>query len=153
MTGPQEREIIERYRLAHSRLWPVQAKPAPRPKGPCASPLAPVLMRRPAPPAPPLLVMDIPAVQRIVASHYAISRAAIMFPDREARVARTIAIALARNLTAASLPQIGRAFGIAESTVAAAVTRTRVMSMRDPAFGAKVDHLRNLILKFFNVVR
>jgi chromosomal replication initiator protein len=56
---------------------------------------------------------SIPAIQDVVAKHFGISVKALVSPSRTAAIAwpRQVAMHLARTLTDASLPTIGRAFG------------------------------------------
>jgi len=65
--------------------------------------------------------------------------------DRMAQVrARQTAMWLARHLTPASLPAIGRAFRKDHTTVAQACRRVDALMAADPGFAAVIDELRGM---------
>ncbi|MQX36848.1 helix-turn-helix domain-containing protein [Roseospira navarrensis] len=68
-----------------------------------------------------------------------------LLADRRAQnlaVPRQAAMTLARDLTMASLPVIGRAFDRDHTTVLHAVRRTAERAARDPAIAARMDAVR-----------
>ena len=80
-------------------------------------------------------------IQKLVASHYSVSRADILSSRRTAAVVkpRQVAMFLAKMLTLRSLPEIGRRFGGRDhTTVLHAVRKIEgaVADRHDPARGA-----------------
>lgn len=87
---------------------------------------------------------SIAEVQAVVAEHFRISVAQMTSPSRAAGVAwpRQVAIHLARDLTGASLPAIGRAFGGRNhATVLHACKRVSERLKNDQQIGAEIDAL------------
>ncbi len=79
-------------------------------------------------------------IQKLVASHYNVSRADILSSRRTANVVRPrqIAMYLAKTLTPRSLPEIGRRFGGRDhTTVLHAVRKIEALAGKDGAFRKK----------------
>ncbi|GGG30814.1 hypothetical protein GCM10010964_18400 [Caldovatus sediminis] len=100
-----------------------------RPAGAAAAPAAEPL------PAPPRLRAIIAAT----AAAFGLPEAEIRSARRQGAPPRHVAMALARRLTGASLPAIGRAFGRDHSTVLYAVRRIAARAAADPAFAARLE--------------
>jgi chromosomal replication initiator protein len=87
-------------------------------------------------------------IQRRVAEHYSI-RLTDMSSARRARAVarpRQVAMYLAKQLTARSLPEIGRRFGNRDhTTVMHAIARVSELIVRDAAFAEDVELLRRLL--------
>lgn len=62
-------------------------------------------------------------------------------------VARHVAMALARDLTSAGFPRIGRAFGRHHTTIMAGVRRCEERLVADPDLAARVNALREALAK------
>ena len=87
---------------------------------------------------------SIPAIQEAVAAHFGIEVASLLAAGRAASVAwpRHVAMHLARELTAESLPAIGAAFGgRSHTTVLHACRRAKDRVATDPVAAADVDKL------------
>ncbi len=84
-------------------------------------------------------------IQFAVATYYDLSVSELVSANRAARIAwpRQVAIALSRELTGASLPAIGRAFGGRNhATVLHACKRVSHQLLTDEHVGAELDELR-----------
>ncbi len=87
-------------------------------------------------------------IQLAVATYYELSVSELVSPRRAARIAwpRQVAIALARELTGASLPTLGQAFGGRNhATVLHACKRVSNRLLIDRQAGTEVDELRSMI--------
>jgi chromosomal replication initiator protein len=87
-------------------------------------------------------------IQRLVASHYSVSRADILSSRRTATVVRPrqIAMYLAKSLTLRSLPEIGRRFGGRDhTTVLHAVRKIEGMVTKDQTLAGEIDHLKRML--------
>lgn len=87
-------------------------------------------------------------IQRLVASHYSVSRADILSSRRTATVVRPrqIAMYLAKSLTLRSLPEIGRRFGGRDhTTVLHAVRKIEGMVTKDQELAGEIDHLKRML--------
>ena len=92
---------------------------------------------------------SIPAIQAAVAAHFSISIQALVSPSRTVAIAwpRQIAMHLARLLTEASLPAIGRAFGgRSHATVVHACRRVAEQLTVDERAAATVEIITTAIL-------
>jgi len=84
------------------------------------------------------------AIQQAVCSHFGLTRAEILSPTRERRVARPrqIGMYLTRRLTSRSLPEIGRAYGGRDhSTVHHAVATIVAMVNADADLVQDIDRI------------
>ena len=84
-------------------------------------------------------------IQKLVASHYSVSRADILSSRRTAAVVkpRQVAMFLAKILTLRSLPEIGRRFGGRDhTTVLHAVRKIEALVARDTALSEEVESLK-----------
>ncbi len=92
--------------------------------------------------------VTIEEIQKKVAEHYNI-RLSDMGSARRARAVarpRQVAMYLAKQLTARSLPEIGRKFGDRDhTTVMHAVRKVEELCATDPAFGEDVELLRRML--------
>ena len=92
--------------------------------------------------------VTIDEIQKRVAEHYNI-RVADMHSARRARAVarpRQIAMYLAKQLTARSLPEIGRKFGGRDhTTVMHAVKKVDELRATDPSFAEDVELLRRML--------
>jgi chromosomal replication initiator protein len=89
-------------------------------------------------------------IQKLVASHYNVSRADILSSRRTANVVRPrqIAMYLAKALTLRSLPEIGRRFGGRDhTTVLHAVRKIEDLAGRDGALLDEIDLLKRMLLE------
>jgi len=95
----------------------------------------------------PRATPTIDAVQAAVAERAGIAVAELSGPSRSARPlrARQLAIYLSRELTASSLPEIGRAFGRDHSTVLNSVRRFERRLGEEPGLERELDQLRQAI--------
>ncbi|MFO1183441.1 MAG: helix-turn-helix domain-containing protein [Bauldia sp.] len=88
-------------------------------------------------------------IQRVVAAHYGIDPLEFVSQrrGRMTAMARRIAIYLARHMTVASLPEIGRAFGGRDhSSVFHAIRRLERLMLADPALAVEVSELRQAVI-------
>jgi chromosomal replication initiator protein len=89
-------------------------------------------------------------IQKLVASHYNVSRADILSSRRTANVVRPrqIAMYLAKTLTLRSLPEIGRRFGGRDhTTVLHAVRKIEDLAGRDGMLLDEIDLLKRMLLE------
>lgn len=87
-------------------------------------------------------------IQKLVASHYNISRADILSSRRTANVVRPrqIAMYLSKVLTLRSLPEIGRRFGGRDhTTVLHAVRKIEELSAKDKGLAEVIDLLKRIL--------
>ena len=87
-------------------------------------------------------------IQKLVASHYSVTRADILSSRRTASVVkpRQIAMYLAKALTLRSLPEIGRRFGGRDhTTVLHAVRKIEGLSQGDRALSDELDLLKRML--------
>ncbi len=87
-------------------------------------------------------------IQRLVASHYNISKSDILSSRRTATVVRPrqIAMFLSKALTLRSLPEIGRRFGGRDhTTVLHAVRKIESLSGLDTALAGEIDLLKRML--------
>jgi chromosomal replication initiator protein len=87
-------------------------------------------------------------IQRLVASHYSVSRQDILSSRRTATVVRPrqVAMFLSKALTLRSLPEIGRRFGGRDhTTVMHAVRKIDDLLSNDASLAAEVDHLKRML--------
>jgi chromosomal replication initiator protein len=88
-------------------------------------------------------------IQKLVASHYSVSRADLLSSRRTAAVVmpRQVAMYLAKALTLRSLPEIGRRFGGRDhTTVLHAVRKIDGLCGKDTALREEVDLLKRMLL-------
>ncbi len=89
-------------------------------------------------------------IQKLVATHYQVSRADILSSRRTANVVRPrqIAMFLAKTLTLRSLPEIGRRFGGRDhTTVLHAVRKIDGMTALDTALAEELELLKRMLLE------
>ena len=87
-------------------------------------------------------------IQKLVASHYAVSRADILSSRRTATVVkpRQVAMYLSKALTLRSLPEIGRRFGGRDhTTVLHAVRKIEGLSASDTALREELELLKRML--------
>jgi chromosomal replication initiator protein len=87
-------------------------------------------------------------IQKLVASHYSVSRADILSSRRTAVVVkpRQVAMFLAKTLTMRSLPEIGRRFGGRDhTTVLHAVRKIETLSANDATLRDEIDLLKRML--------
>jgi chromosomal replication initiator protein len=87
-------------------------------------------------------------IQKLVASHYSVSRADILSSRRTAVVVkpRQVAMFLAKALTMRSLPEIGRRFGGRDhTTVLHAVRKIEALSANDATLRDEIDLLKRML--------
>ena len=87
-------------------------------------------------------------IQKLVASHYSVSRADILSSRRTAAVVkpRQVAMFLAKTLTRARLPEIGRRFGGRDhTTVLHAVRKIETLLQSDPALRDELELLKRML--------
>jgi chromosomal replication initiator protein len=87
-------------------------------------------------------------IQKLVASHYNVSRSDIMSSRRTANVVRPrqVAMALSKQLTLRSLPEIGRRFGGRDhTTVLHAVRKMEDLCGRDGMLADEMAFLKNVL--------
>ena len=87
-------------------------------------------------------------IQKLVASHYSVTRADILSSRRTATVVkpRQIAMYLAKTLTLRSLPEIGRRFGGRDhTTVLHAVRKIEGLSQADRALNEELELLKRML--------
>jgi len=87
-------------------------------------------------------------IQKLVASHYNISRTDILSSRRTTNVVRPrhIAMYLSKVLTSRSLPEIGRRFGGRDhTTVLHAVRKVQELAAKDKSFAEVVDLLQRIL--------
>ena len=87
-------------------------------------------------------------IQKLVGSHYSVSRADILSSRRTAVVVkpRQVAMFLAKTLTMRSLPEIGRRFGGRDhTTVLHAVRKIEALSANDGTLRDELDLLRRML--------
>ena len=60
---------------------------------------------------------------------------------------RQVIYFLAREVTALSLPQIGRRYGFDHSTVLSGVRRVRSLAAADPALASKIENCRDTLFR------
>ncbi|WP_337996431.1 chromosomal replication initiator protein DnaA [Oleispirillum naphthae] len=92
--------------------------------------------------------LTIDAIQKEVAQHFNIKIADMSSPRRARAVARPrqVAMYLAKQLTARSLPEIGRKFGGRDhTTVMHAVKKVEELMQQDTDFAEEVDLLRRML--------
>lgn len=114
------------------RLARLEARVA-RLEGPAGAPPAPAA--EPAPPPPPRLRAIIAAT----AAECGVTEAQLLSSQRKFALARQVAMYLARSLTPASLPAIGRAFRRDHSTVLHAVRLIEARAAADADFAERLD--------------
>jgi chromosomal replication initiator protein len=89
-------------------------------------------------------------IQKLVASHYSVSRADILSSRRTAVVVkpRQVAMFLAKMLTLRSLPEIGRRFGGRDhTTVLHAVRKIEALSANDGVLRDEIELLKRMLLE------
>ncbi|HEY1454733.1 MAG TPA: chromosomal replication initiator protein DnaA [Roseiarcus sp.] len=87
-------------------------------------------------------------IQKLVASHYSVSRADILSSRRTAAVVkpRQVAMFLAKMLTPRSLPEIGRRFGGRDhTTVLHAVRKIEALLQNDPTLRDTLELLKRML--------
>ena len=87
-------------------------------------------------------------IQKLVASHYNVSRADILSSRRTATVVRPrqIAMYLSKALTPRSLPEIGRRFGGRDhTTVLHAVRKIEALCGKETALAEELELLKRLL--------
>ena len=87
-------------------------------------------------------------IQKLVASHYSVSRADILSSRRTAVVVkpRQVAMFLAKTLTMRSLPEIGRRFGGRDhTTVLHAVRKIEALSQNDGTLRDELELLKRML--------
>lgn len=87
-------------------------------------------------------------IQKLVATHYSVSRADLLSSRRTASVVRPrqIAMFLSKVLTPRSLPEIGRRFGGRDhTTVLHAVRKIEGLSATDRGLAQDIDYLKRLL--------
>ena len=87
-------------------------------------------------------------IQKLVASHYSVSRADILSSRRTAAVVkpRQVAMFLAKMLTLRSLPEIGRRFGGRDhTTVLHAVRKIEALSHTDTILREELELLKRML--------
>ena len=87
-------------------------------------------------------------IQKLVASHYNVTKADIVSARRTANVVRPrqIAMYLAKTLTPRSLPEIGRRFGGRDhTTVLHAVRKIEALAGTDGRLSEEIDLLKRLL--------
>ena len=87
-------------------------------------------------------------IQKLVATHYSVSRADILSSRRTAVVVkpRQVAMFLAKTLTMRSLPEIGRRFGGRDhTTVLHAVRKIEALAQTDGALREELDLLKRML--------
>jgi chromosomal replication initiator protein len=87
-------------------------------------------------------------IQKLVASHYSVSRADILSSRRTAAVVkpRQVAMFLAKMLTPRSLPEIGRRFGGRDhTTVLHAVRKIEALLQNDPSLRDTLELLKRML--------
>lgn len=93
--------------------------------------------------------VKIEEIQKLVASHYNVTRADILSSRRTANVVRPrqIAMYLAKVLTPRSLPEIGRRFGGRDhTTVLHAVRKIEALAKADGKLSEEVDLLKRMLV-------
>ncbi len=93
--------------------------------------------------------VKIEEIQKLVASHYNVTRADILSSRRTANVVRPrqIAMYLAKVLTPRSLPEIGRRFGGRDhTTVLHAVRKIEALAKADGKLSEEVDLLKRMLI-------
>ncbi len=93
--------------------------------------------------------VKIEEIQKLVASHYNVTRADILSSRRTANVVRPrqIAMYLAKVLTPRSLPEIGRRFGGRDhTTVLHAVRKIEALAKADGKLNEEVDLLKRMLV-------
>ncbi len=93
--------------------------------------------------------VKIEEIQKLVASHYNVTRADILSARRTANVVRPrqIAMYLAKVLTPRSLPEIGRRFGGRDhTTVLHAVRKIEALAKADGKLSEEVDLLKRMLV-------
>jgi chromosomal replication initiator protein len=89
-------------------------------------------------------------IQKLVASHFNVSRADILSSRRTANVVRPrqIAMYLSKVLTLRSLPEIGRRFGGRDhTTVLHAVRKIDALATTDGTLSEELEHLKRMLLE------
>jgi chromosomal replication initiator protein len=87
-------------------------------------------------------------IQKLVATHYNVSRADILSSRRTATVVRPrqIAMYLAKVLTLRSLPEIGRRFGGRDhTTVLHAVRKIEGLTLKDGTLSEEIELLKRML--------
>jgi chromosomal replication initiator protein len=87
-------------------------------------------------------------IQKLVASHYNVSRADILSSRRTANVVlpRQIAMFLSKTLTMRSLPEIGRRFGGRDhTTVLHAVRKIDALAKQDTVINEEIELLKRTL--------
>lgn len=93
--------------------------------------------------------VSVDAILKVVAHDYNVSVNDLKGPRRHRNITipRQIAMTLARELTDASLPQIGTSFGGRDhTTVINALKRIEQLSSSDPDLATRIDHLRRQLI-------
>lgn len=89
-------------------------------------------------------------IQKLVASHFNVSRADILSSRRTANVVRPrqIAMYLSKTLTLRSLPEIGRRFGGRDhTTVLHAVRKIETLASTDTALSDEIELLKRMLME------
>ena len=92
--------------------------------------------------------VKIEEIQKLVASHYNVTRADILSARRTAAVVlpRQIAMYLSKSLTLRSLPEIGRRFGGRDhTTVLHAVRKIEALSGKEAALAEEIELLKRML--------
>jgi len=87
-------------------------------------------------------------IQKLVASHFNVSRADILSSRRSANVVRPrqVAMYLSKTLTLRSLPEIGRRFGGRDhTTVLHAVRKIEDLASKDQGLGEVIELLKRML--------
>ena len=87
-------------------------------------------------------------IQKLVASHYNVSRADLLSSRRTASVVRPrqVAMFLSKVLTPRSLPEIGRRFGGRDhTTVLHAVRKIEGLTVADRSLAQDIDYLKRML--------
>ena len=94
--------------------------------------------------------MKIEDIQKLVASHYSVTRADILSSRRTATVVkpRQVAMYLSKALTLRSLPEIGRRFGGRDhTTVLHAVRKIDGLAAKDTALSEEIELLKRMLME------
>ena len=94
--------------------------------------------------------VKIEEIQKLVASHYNVTRADILSARRTANVVRPrqIAMYLSKVLTPRSLPEIGRRFGGRDhTTVLHAVRKIEALAGSDGRLSEEIDLLKRMLVE------
>ncbi|VTZ28215.1 chromosomal replication initiator protein DnaA, DNA-binding transcriptional dual regulator (fragment) [Methylocella tundrae] len=89
-------------------------------------------------------------IQKLVATHFNVSRADILSSRRTANVVRPrqIAMYLSKSLTLRSLPEIGRRFGGRDhTTVLHAVRKIDALAAKDGTLSEEIELLKRMLME------